>query len=173
MESKNWIKLNRKIFNNNLWEDKEPFDKRSAWIDLLLLANHKDHKIIHNGRIIVAKRGDVNRSMHWLADRWHWSFKKVLRFLKLLEGDGAVTRNSTTDGTIITIINYNKYQNQGTTNGTSNDTTDDTSSGTSRALAGHLYKKEEERKRKYKNDSLSPEAQKKWAEIRSKVGGTK
>lgn len=177
MESRNWIKLNRKIFSNNLWEDKEPFDKRSAWIDLLLLANHKDHKIIHDGKIIMAKRGDVNRSMKWLSERWRWDFKKVLRFLRLLESDGMVTRNSTTHGTTITIVNYAKYQGQGITDATTNTPTTTITTAITDGEPRDIYKNDKESKRMCNNDSfdvlksekLSPEGRAKWMELRKRA----
>ena len=35
-----WIALNRKIVENPMWLS-EPFSRSHAWIDLILLANHK------------------------------------------------------------------------------------------------------------------------------------
>lgn len=67
-----WIKLDRAIQDNWLWEDK-PFDKGKAWIDLLMLANWKDNKIPFKGEIVTCKRGDVNISITALAERWGWS----------------------------------------------------------------------------------------------------
>lgn len=172
MKDKNWIKLNRSIFLNELWEDKEPFDKRSAWIDLLLLANHKDHKIIHDGRIIMAKRGDVNRSMQWLAKRWRWDVKKVLRFLNLLESDEMVIRNSTTHGSTITIVNYDKFQSRGLTDDMTDGVSSAVTSGVTSDRPQPQYKKEEERKRMCKNDlRMTEEAQAKWEAIRMKMRG--
>lgn len=40
-----WISLYRQIKESWIWKDKEPFDKRSAWIDLLLTVNYKNKKI--------------------------------------------------------------------------------------------------------------------------------
>ena len=119
-----WIKLNRKIFENFLWRNKEPFDKRSAWIDLLLLANHKDHEIVQNGKPKIVKRGEVNRSLLQLAARWNWSRGKVRRFIDVLEANEMCTRNSTTDGTTLTIVNYGNYQDYEPTNSTTDGTTD-------------------------------------------------
>jgi hypothetical protein len=41
-----FIKLHRSIKDCWLWKDDEPFSKRDAWIDLLLLANYTDKKIL-------------------------------------------------------------------------------------------------------------------------------
>ena len=105
-----WIKLDREITEHWLWKEKEPFDRRSAWIDLLLMANHKDFKTLYKGQLVERKRGEVNTSTRYLAERWRWSRGRVNRFLELLVADKMVTLNSTTDGTTVTIENWGKYQ---------------------------------------------------------------
>jgi hypothetical protein len=117
-----WIKLNRQIQEHWLWKD-EPFDKARAWIDLLLLANHEEHKSIYEGKLIVCKRGEVNRSISWLANRWQWNRKTVRKFLSILESDGMVVVNTTTHWTTITIVNWDFYQVDGITKRTTKGTT--------------------------------------------------
>lgn len=113
-----WFKINRDIENHWIWKSNEPFDKRSAWIDLIMMANHKDFKAFYKGKVVQRKRGDVNTSVRFLADRWHWDRRKVGRFISAMQKDGMCTMHSTTDGTTITIENYNKYQFKSTTDGT-------------------------------------------------------
>lgn len=129
-----WIKLDRSITEHWLWKPREPFDKRSAWIDLLLMANHEDFKTERNGHIVWRKRGEVNTSVLYLSERWGWSRNKVYRFLELLKEDGMIHTNGTTDGTTVTIENYGKWQGgqttNGTTDGTPHETTDGTTDGT-------------------------------------------
>lgn len=105
-----YIKLNRCIKHNWLWTDDEPFDKRSAWIDLLLLASWKDEKKLYGGKLLVFKHGTVYKSMSELASRWRWHRTTVSRFLKVLESDEMVTVDATTHGTTITIVNWDFYQ---------------------------------------------------------------
>lgn len=119
-----WIKLHRSIQSHWLWADRDPFDKRSAWIDLLLMANFTDFKIMRNGRLMHRERGEVNTSILYLTERWKWSRPKVKHFLKTLESDGMITTKSTTDGTTITIEKYDFFQGQGTTDVTTNIPTD-------------------------------------------------
>ena len=119
-----WFKINRDIQNHWIWESNEPFDKRSAWIDLILLANHKDFKTVYKGRVVYRKRGEVNTSIRYLADRWHWDRRKVGRFISTMQKDGMCTMRSTIDGTTITIENYNKYQNRSTTDSTTDGSED-------------------------------------------------
>ena len=120
----NEILLARTIQQNFVWSDK-PFAMGQAWIDLLMLAEWKDKDVIAKGSIVHLKRGQVGRSILWLAERWGWDRKRVRRFLKILETQKMATTESTTKGTIITIENYDKYQFQGTTD----EPTDGTSMG--------------------------------------------
>ena len=100
--------VSRSILEHELWKDK-PFAKGQAWLDLLLLANYTDKTTRHRGQIVTCKRGDVNLSMLELADRWGWGRNKVKRFLNVLEMDGMVSVNATTQRTTITIENYSVY----------------------------------------------------------------
>ena len=116
-----WISVHRKIWNNPIWNDNEPFDMRSAWIDLLLLVNHTDNKTLFSGELITVKRGDKILSIRFLADRWKWSNDKVLKFLKLLESDNMIKRDSNKKRTLITVVNYGFYQDRANTKRTQNE----------------------------------------------------
>lgn len=121
-DKQGWICLHRCIQYNSLWEEK-PFDRARAWIDLILLANHEDNKTLYQGKIVVFKRGTVNRSITSLSERWGWDRKKTRNFLNLLESEQMVTTNRTTHGTTITIVNYGFYQDMGTTKRTTKGST--------------------------------------------------
>lgn len=136
--SNGWIKLYRKIQDCSIWSDKEPFDKRSAWVDLLLLAMHNDKKMLIDNEVIVINRGSFMTSIVKLADRWMWSRGKVVRFLDVLESEQMLNTKRTPKGTLITIVKYDVFQGienidsttVGTTVGTTVDTTDSTTDET-------------------------------------------
>ena len=108
-----WIKLHRQIQECDLWEsEEEPFDRRSAWIDLLLLANHRDKQIIFDGKPLTVGEGQRITSYRKLANRWNWSVERVKRYLKLLETLGMIKRESDNRKTLLTIVNYSKFQNE-------------------------------------------------------------
>lgn len=88
----------------------ERFSKGQAWVDLLLLANHSDKKILFNGEFIIVERGQYLTSMVKLAEKWKWSRPTVTKFLNLLEKDKMITRSSDNSKTLITIENYGIYQ---------------------------------------------------------------
>ena len=119
-----WIRLDRKLQECWVWEDKEPFDKRSAWIDLLITANHADAKLLFNGELITVQRGQILTSVRKLSVKWKWSVNKVYRFLKLLESDKMLQKESNKDRTLLTIVNYSVYQGGEYTNGNSYGYTD-------------------------------------------------
>ena len=134
-----WIKLDRRIENHPMWL-KEPFTMGQAWVDLLLIAKHKDERVPVNGNWILLKRGQIYRSILSLSNRWQWSRGKTKRFLELLKADNMIdfecSIGGTTNGTTITIVNYDFYQGEratdDTTNGQRSDnerTTDDTTVG--------------------------------------------
>lgn len=107
--AKGYIRLHRSIEDNWVWQDK-PFSKGQAWVDLLLLANHTDHKTPYGSTVVECNRGEVNRSMRYLAERWGWGREKVRTFLKQLEADEMISLQPTTKPTTILIDNYTKYQ---------------------------------------------------------------
>lgn len=109
-EKTGWISIHRKIQDCWIWQVDKPFDERSAWIDLLLTANHKDVKIPFNGELTLVKRSQLITSVRKLSERWKWNKDKVLKFLKLLESDGMIKRESDKLRTLITIENYTFYQ---------------------------------------------------------------
>jgi DNA replication protein DnaD len=116
--AKGYIKLHRDIKECWIWKEDEPFTKRDAWIDLLLSANHTDKKILFEGKLKVIHAGQFLTSLVSLSDRWKWDRKKVRKFLDILESDNMIVTDRTAHGTTITLVNWGKYQLEGTTDGT-------------------------------------------------------
>lgn len=104
-----WIKIHRQIQNCLIWDDK-PFNMASAWIDLLLLANHEDKETIFDKKPILVKRGQRITSVRELSARWGWGKDKTLRFLRLLESEKMIIKESDSRRTLLTIVNYGIYQ---------------------------------------------------------------
>lgn len=113
MASQGWITVDRKIFDNLIWCSDEPFDRRAAWIDLLLLVNHADNKVLIDGQIEVVKRGQRITSILYLSQRWRWSRNKTKNFFRdAREREYDISRSPSKKKTVITITNYDKYQNK-------------------------------------------------------------
>ena len=102
-EGKGWISLYRSIQDHWLWQER-PFSKGQAWLDLLLLANHKDNKFLLGNELIKVKKGSFITSQKKLRERWGWGNEKIRSFLKLLEEDGMIKQHADKKKTVITIV---------------------------------------------------------------------
>ena len=142
-----WIKLHRKIRECDMWNSKEPFDRRSAWIDLLLMANHEERKVMFGNAIILVPAGSFITSETKLSQRWRWSRHRVDDYLKLLVFDAKIGLKKDRQKTTISIENWAKYQ------------TDDTSEGqqkdSERTSKGH-QKDTNKNDKNYKNTNVPP-----------------
>lgn len=107
---KGWISIYRQMQEHWIWKSKEPFDKRSAWIDLLLMVNYQKEKIEFDNTIIEVDKGQRITSLEKLANRWGWSRHKVSDFLNRLEQEHMLVQVRDKKKTLISIANYDKYQ---------------------------------------------------------------
>lgn len=111
-----WIRLHRKIQDHWLYEEKRKFSKFEAWIDMLMMANHKDNKFVLGNELVEVKRGQFVTSELKLMERWGWGKSKLRSFLEILEKDGMIVKISDRKKTTITICNYSVYQDVETEN---------------------------------------------------------
>ena len=101
--------IDRRLLEEELWTA-EPFTKGQAWVDLIGRASYEDTELVKRGELLV--------SIRTLARRWQWSKGKVERFLKSLENDGMITRdtkrdtNRDTNGTTLRVEKYDFYQSR-------------------------------------------------------------
>lgn len=102
-----FIKIYRSIKKHWIWENDEYL---KAWLDILMMVNHKDQKILFNTDLIIVKRGERITSQLKLSKRWGWSRTKVRNFLELLEKDEMIATKRTSKSTTIKVLNYNVYQ---------------------------------------------------------------
>lgn len=131
-----YVLIHRQLMTDKeLWLNGEPFTKGQAWIDLILLMQHSEYR--------GTSRGSYHTSQVWLANRWGWTRAKVQRFLEQLIEQGNITTNSTTHGTTVTLVNYEKYQNGRATDSTTNSTT---KRATNRAQTKNVITKNDETK---------------------------
>lgn len=126
-----WIKLHRQILDDPLYFA-EPFTRMQAFIDIILIANIKQTTFFKRGIKITVERGQTVRSEDELALRWQWSRGKVRRFLVELQNDNKIVQQKSRVCSCISVVNYDKYQIDDTTNSTTNDTTDSTTDSTTK-----------------------------------------
>ena len=103
--------------DNKIWLS-EKFTRGQAWVDMLILANHKTGYIRKRGILIKVERGQLGHGEEFLAKRWSWSRGKVRRYIdELILSGQAVRRTGQKNITVnncIEIVNYDKYQQVGT-----------------------------------------------------------
>lgn len=104
-----WIKIHRQLLDSWIWNQK-PFDEGRAWIDMIMCANYSDGNVSVGKYQVFLKKGQLATSIRKLACRWGWSDDKVFRFLLLLEKEEMIAKESNSVCSVITIINYRKYQ---------------------------------------------------------------
>lgn len=111
MTRQGFVMLHRTIQKHWLYEEKRKFSKYEAWLDLLMMVNYKDNKIVQDGKLVEVKRGERITSVRQLMDRWDWSNTKVINFLNLLSQDEMITYEITPKKkTLIKIAKYHEYQ---------------------------------------------------------------
>ncbi|MCM0083959.1 hypothetical protein L4X63_20460 [Geomonas sp. Red32] len=118
-----WIKLHRALTDHDLWLG-DVFTRGQAWVDLLMLANHRPGHIRRRGIRVSVNRGQVGYSQEAIAQRWRWSRGKVIRFLTELKRDERISLETELKNVavtaLITITNFDQYQGNGTEDDTEN-----------------------------------------------------
>ena len=103
-----WLKLYRSTLDSKIWNGH--FNKAQAWIDLLMLAAYTEHETEVRGIEVVMKKGDVVGAHNFLAKRWKWNPKTVKKYLDWLVSKSMIIYRSTNVTTIISISNWELYQ---------------------------------------------------------------
>lgn len=120
----------------------EKFSRPMCWIDLLLLAEWQTEKIFYiRGNKVVVKRGQLAISIEDLSKRWKISKNTVRKRLQEFEKDERIIIERSNVVNIITIVNYEKYQDKwgGTQNGTKIDTQIDMQIDTQKTSGNDLF----------------------------------
>lgn len=113
----NYLPINRKLFQHQLWKEERTYSRFEAWLDLIQAARFEDTeaKMLIGNKMVKWNRGQLPASLRFLATRWQWSTKKVTSFMDLLESEKMAVRETVkeTGQTIITICNYESYNVKG------------------------------------------------------------
>lgn len=104
-----FLKIYRTFFFHNFWKEERAFSRAEAFLDLLQLAAHAHTKKLIKGVLIKLEPGQLCGSERYLAGRWGWSTKKVRLYIALLEGESMVVTERKQSGSILTLLNYEKY----------------------------------------------------------------
>lgn len=103
-----WIALYRTITDHWVWNTSSR--RLQRWIDLLFLASWKERNVGFGNIIVHLERGQIVTSVRQLMGRWRTNNSTVTTTLKLFEDNGMITCERGRNMTIISVVNYNKYQ---------------------------------------------------------------
>ena len=110
MNRPGWVKLYNQTLDSDFWIDPEPFSLRDAFIHILISANWRQGVSRRNGHKIIVKRGQFLTSIRKLMITFHWSKNRVYRWLKAMEDFDMVHAENLGFGTLLTVVNYDKFQ---------------------------------------------------------------
>lgn len=102
-----WIRIHRKLIEST-WFNKSEYVH--LWLYLLLKANHKDREVFIGNEKVLVKRGQVLTSRNKLSEVVHIQESKIYRILKCFENEQQIEQHKTKKYTVITILNYDTYQ---------------------------------------------------------------
>lgn len=126
-----YIKLSRKFFSNDMWNEARTFSSCEAWLDLIQSARFEATPRMESigGREVSYTRGQYPASIRFLSKRWHWTERRVRTFLAYLKRENMITLSQDQGMNIITLVKYNEYNGNpaDSTSDTTNDTANDTS----------------------------------------------
>lgn len=101
--SRGWIKIHRQITEWEWYDEPNTF---RLFFHLLLKANHKPNKY----RGVMIEIGQIMTGFDRLASETGLTLQKVRTSINRLKSTDEITVESSTQGTIIQIVNYSKYQ---------------------------------------------------------------
>lgn len=105
-----WIQLHRGWRDCEVFSD-EPMTEREAWVWLIEKAAWKPcARTNAKGERIMIERGQYHTSLRNLASAWGWGKNKVDRFLARLSDHEMIGTVAGQSGCLITVCNYDKYQ---------------------------------------------------------------
>lgn len=109
MRKKGFIFLHRSILDHWIWLSDKHLKR---WIYLIFQAAWEERTVEFAKKNVTIKRGQFITSIRHLMFRWNTNASTVQDFLKTLRKCGMISFKTYSDMTIITIVNYDKYQSE-------------------------------------------------------------
>ncbi|WP_108338591.1 MULTISPECIES: hypothetical protein [unclassified Novosphingobium] len=103
-----FVTLHREALDHHLFRGDSA--RLGAWFWLIGKACWKPTTHDARGRTITVERGQLCAGREYLAKEWGWSPSAVERFLVRLETEHMIERQTGQGKSVITICNYDKYQ---------------------------------------------------------------
>lgn len=108
MSNSGWIKIHRKIWQNPIvTKDADHF---AVWIYLLTNATHTPQKALWGKEKITLQPGQLITGRKAISKKLKINESKVYRILKLFKSDQQIEQQTNRQASLITIVNWDKYQ---------------------------------------------------------------
>jgi hypothetical protein len=107
-EGNGFIKMYRAMLNNPV--TCKDADHLAIWTYLLLEATHKERSKLFNGEKVTLEPGQLITGRKIIAEKLSISESKARRVLDAFENDRQIDRQRGAKGSLITIVNWSKYQ---------------------------------------------------------------
>ncbi len=107
----NWVKLYRQTLESEFWDTGDAFDYQHAFLHILLKANWKPSVFCKDGHTARVERGQYLTSIRNLGHTFHWDPHKVYKWLRFMANLNMITSESLGFGTLLTVVAYDKFQN--------------------------------------------------------------
>lgn len=131
-----WYKMHRGWMDHEVFAD-EPASEREAWERLISTAAYRPTtRRGGKGDVIDVARGQLHTSERTLASSWKWDRKRVNRFLKRLEKAEMIGVIAGPSGILITVCNYEEYQQQDDNSGANHGADNGANAGPTRGQRG-------------------------------------
>ena len=104
-----WLKLYRSILDSAVFQDAEIL---KVWIWLLCNVAFEQHDIVCYGKVIHLKPGQIATGRKKIAQCTDLNENKVYRALNALKSLGNIEIKATNKYSIITVVNWDKYQDE-------------------------------------------------------------
>lgn len=110
-----WIKVYRKVMNSFVWTNSDMF---KLWMLCLMKANHTHNKFLFNGREVSVSSGEFVTGVNVMASEFNQGVRRdkaiagrtLWRWLKKFESAGMLSIKSTTQYSVISVLNWDEYQ---------------------------------------------------------------
>jgi len=103
-----YIKIHRSLMQKGYYKDS---DYIHLWVHLLMCATYQEKEYLFNGKIEHLKPGQFITGRLKLSNDTGIQQSKVERVLKVFESEHQIEQQGTTKFRIISIVNWDKYQN--------------------------------------------------------------
>ena len=103
-----WVSVHRSMLDDPQFKDPEVF---ALWVRLLMMASYEDKTVKHLGQTIHIKRGQFITGRKSLSSSSNVQESKIQRLLKRWESEQQIEQQTFSKYRVITVANYDKYQN--------------------------------------------------------------